>query len=362
MYNLLFVYTNDLSGAYGGSDVTRNALKHLSSSFNVIDFFIYSKPTKISILVNSLFGYLKSSYLKYLKIRQLLKKDCINIVYFDDCINGKIVKKIKKRFPKVFIVTHFHNNEINYYRDLVKQDGFLYTTLYLASIPSQNASLKYSDLKIFITEEDRQSMNSIENSIVIPVTKTDNYAVPNPSEHTSDYILFFGNSFFPNNEAVNFIIEKIAPFVNKQFLIAGNKMDETFKNVILPDNVKIIGFVEDIKELFLHAVVFFCPIFSGSGMKVKIADALMFGKTIIATEFAAIGYEKQADVFFIGKTKEDFIEILSNISESVSYNKQSRELFKLKYDADIANVYYKPVVEKYLEFKKMCNIKDNENG
>lgn len=350
---MLFIYTNDLNGSHGGSAVTRNALSQLEKLFSVYSYYIYEKPTKISIFINSILGYLKSSLFKYFQICKLINELQVKIVYFDDCVNGKIVSKIKKRYPTIFIVTHFHNNEINYYKDLVKQQGLLYYPLYKASKKNQEFSLLYSDYKIFITEEDLKSIGGKNNSFVIPVTKKDMYKNPNPSEHTSDYLLFFGNSFFPNNEAVLFIIKQIAPFIHEKILIAGNKMDVTFSNIKLPENVTVIGYVENLSELFIHAKAFLCPIVSGSGMKVKIADALMFGKTIIATDFAAIGYKRDKDVFLIGKDADDFIKIISSIENCEnSYNDKARAIFKNYYDSANALEYYETIKSKYEEYSR----------
>ena len=70
--------------------------------------------------------------------------------------------------------------------------------------------------------------------------------------------------------------------VNAEILIIG-KGFETLKNDLECDNVKVIGTVEDVSEYFYRADFVIAPIFEGSGMKLKTAEALMYGKTIFGT-------------------------------------------------------------------------------
>lgn len=69
----------------------------------------------------------------------------------------------------------------------------------------------------------------------------------------------------------------------------------TLKNDLECDNVKVIGTVEDVSEYFYRADFVIAPIFEGSGMKLKTAEALMYGKTIFGTTEAFSGYALDFD-------------------------------------------------------------------
>ena len=67
-----------------------------------------------------------------------------------------------------------------------------------------------------------------------------------------------------------------------------------------------------------HKVVI-APIFDGSGMKTKVAEALMYGKRIIGTREAFSGYEDIAEeVGWVCNTKEEFVAALRTV-EGESY-------------------------------------------
>lgn len=182
------------------------------------------------------------------------------------------------------------------------------------------------------------------NFSIIPATLKDDYT--DISIKTNEqYFLFFGSSFFANIEAAKFIIKEIAPFVSEKIVIAGKDMDLTFNNCNLPKNVQVLGFVDNLDKLFFSAKAFLCPIFNGSGMKVKIVEALMHGKSIICTDFAAIGYEKNKDVFEIANNADEFIKKIKTFKGS-DFNETARDLYKAKYDAKKNEYYYKRVIDR----------------
>jgi hypothetical protein len=68
-------------------------------------------------------------------------------------------------------------------------------------------------------------------------------------------------------------------------------------------------------------------------MKTKIAEALMYGKSIIGTPEALEGYEfESSKKIFICQTKEEFIMIIENIynNDIFYFNNDIRDIF-LKY-------------------------------
>jgi glycosyltransferase involved in cell wall biosynthesis len=60
--------------------------------------------------------------------------------------------------------------------------------------------------------------------------------------------------------------------------------------------------------------VVICPIRIGTGIKVKLLEALSFGKVCVATEAAAEGLEPYAGKYFlIGKDAKDTLEKISSL-------------------------------------------------
>ena len=77
------------------------------------------------------------------------------------------------------------------------------------------------------------------------------------------------------------------------------------------------------------------PIFSGSGMKVKTAEALMYGKFLIGTKEAFEGYEIDEKIGILCNNANDFIKNINKYSQqNLIYNAPSRTLFIDKYSSD----------------------------
>jgi glycosyltransferase involved in cell wall biosynthesis len=111
----------------------------------------------------------------------------------------------------------------------------------------------------------------------------------------------------------------------------------------LKAHIKIIGSVDDLLEWYINTKFMVAPIFDGSGMKAKVAEALMFGKRIIGTTEVFARYEKfinqagkvcmTADEFVVAikleclKDSKPFYQELRNIYlENLSFNASSLRL------------------------------------
>lgn len=66
-------------------------------------------------------------------------------------------------------------------------------------------------------------------------------------------------------------------------------------------------------------------------MKVKTAESLMFGKYIVGTPEAFIGYDINSSIASVCETEDDFIYVINNLHIEAKYNKPSRDLFDTKY-------------------------------
>ena len=73
-------------------------------------------------------------------------------------------------------------------------------------------------------------------------------------------------------------------------LVVGHGMDALASELAGHPNRRLIGPVNDVAPWYCGAHVALAPILDGSGMKTKVAEALMFGKRVIGTAEAFAGY------------------------------------------------------------------------
>ena len=137
-------------------------------------------------------------------------------------------------------------------------------------------------------------------------------------------LLFTGTiNFPPNYDAVKWIAEELAPKLDKdiKIYITGTpkeKIPKEWKR----DNIEFLGFVskEKLTSLFKEEGAFICPIILGSGVKVKILEALEYDMPVIATKESLAGLSyipltALIDRKNINKTSENINNLLKNEKE-----------------------------------------------
>lgn len=347
MRNLLFIYNNPFDGSYGGSQGTRKAFNGLEQLFNLIPYSCMKKSNKIATLIRNTCGYSGNlSFFDCKKILKTIKQKKIEIIYFDVSLHGRLVYKIKQKYPKIPIVVNYHNCEAQYFKDMYKANGILFYPIFRSAVKNEKLSKKYADFHILITEEDRINLGIEKNYTIIPVTLDDSFKNDIMQNVDIPYILFLGAAQYANIEGARFIIEKIAPFVNKQFIIAGKGMKTIFNKHY--KNVEIYDYIPSLSEIYSKASAFISPLFSGSGAKVKIAEALMYGKKIIGTSLSFYGYDMTLAEKCICESQEEFIKEINKVDMSKKYYADNRELFLSKYDSRLNKNYYS-VILKFLD-------------
>jgi glycosyltransferase involved in cell wall biosynthesis len=88
------------------------------------------------------------------------------------------------------------------------------------------------------------------------------------------------------------------------------------------------GFVNDLSEEYNHAVLVLCPIFSGGGANIKLAEAVQFGCPVLASSHAAAGFEGiivPEDHIEVFNSRTMFIEKLTSLLQRPDRLQQLRE-------------------------------------
>jgi glycosyltransferase involved in cell wall biosynthesis len=109
-------------------------------------------------------------------------------------------------------------------------------------------------------------------------------------------IIFVGSlNWYPNVDAVLFLLKEIWPAVKKsvpdlQLDIVGSAPPQTVLALAsnLPD-VKVHGYVDDVRPLIEAATLYVCPIRDGGGTKLKLLDAFAMQKCVVAHPIACEG-------------------------------------------------------------------------
>ena len=253
---------------------------------------------------------------------------------------GKLSWILRKRFPKIKICVLFNNIEFNFILSQISC-GFrpqLLLTL-CATYLSELKVVKSANKVIVLNDREKNALRRIYGRLsdaVIPIVLRDEYA---EYQNVGDVRgidkvrigVFVGSNFYANNHAVKWFAKNVAPFTPDVYYEIVGKGFENEK-FLECENFKIVGTVDNLKDYYEKADFIIAPIFKGAGMKVKVAEAMMYGKTIIGTPEAFEGY---TDVLRWGKVCTNAREFIDTINEGTfitGFNVNARAYFLKLYE------------------------------
>ena len=167
------------------------------------------------------------------------------------------------------------------------------------------------------------------------------------SDANRDSLLWFLDNCFENiilnNRKVKFLIQGR---IIRNKLIKGNEVLLKYIN----RNIIVSDFIEFLSEVYVDSKVIICPIIKGSGMKIKVIEALSYSKAIVGTDVAFEGIDVVDDehVLYANDPKlfsENIFKLISNDKRRNTLEKKAAEIFKEKYSFDSCVKRIKKVVE-----------------
>ena len=278
--------------------------------------------------------------LKILKILRIKKIDVIQIRSFRGFIITKLMTTL--RHKKIPIIYDAHNveSDITKYNFTKGQKSSLKSLFFTCSTTIlEKLAVNHTDHIIAVSRDDKNRFIEIyrvnERKItVIPngVDIIDLTTLNDKNKIKKQFgiginrltVIFHGSFFwFPNKEAINLIINYIAPKImkinpNVLFVIAGSGVPCFEK-----DNIKSIGFVEDIYSLIHAADIAIAPLLGGGGTRLKILDYMSVGVPIVTTKkgIEGINAKNGEDAIIVNAVDEEFIDVIIHLAN----NKEERE-------------------------------------
>lgn len=165
-----------------------------------------------------------------------------------------------------------------------------------------------------------------------------------PSHKTRYNILFIGKlDWEPNLFGIDFYLDNCWKKIKSEvpeakIYIAGKGLPEYKKNEWLSKfkDVNILGYVNDLKDFYSKGNIVICPIYSGAGTNIKIAEAMAMSKALIVSKESIKGYESilNNDInCLIVNDIESFIT--NNINLLIDYKKQLKLAWKAREDSKL---------------------------
>lgn len=201
------------------------------------------------------------------------------------------------------------------------------------------------DLCILVSEEDRRAFLKLAphaKTLVLP-NGIDTSATQFLEEPGGEGTILFVGSFQypPNVDAVLYFYREIFPLVRKElpgtrWLVAGSNPPEAFRPLSEAPGIEVRGFVEDLKSLYREVSAVVAPLRIGSGSRLKILEAMAWGRPVVSTPVGCEGLEvKEGTNIMIGSTPGKFAEILLQVLKDNGLarriGREGRKLVEEKY-------------------------------
>jgi glycosyltransferase involved in cell wall biosynthesis len=147
--------------------------------------------------------------------------------------------------------------------------------------------------------------------------------------------------WLPNREGIEWFLDVVWPKVHAQFpdlkfFVAGRNFPADFPSKEYP-NVSMVGEVENSRGFLSSNSIMVVPLFSGSGMRVKIIEAMAEGRPVVSTGVGAEGINAVDGAhLLIADTADAFVRqirrLLKDPDEAVRMGLHARAFVKENYD------------------------------
>ena len=284
-----------------------------------------------------------------------LRSESYDVVIFESLYAAIYTPIIREVFSGK-ICYRSHNLEYRIWEDLSKNE---YKPLKAWYIRQLAKSLKKEELSIWKLIDCIFSISKEDAAIMERYTRKTVHYVPSSMPENgmelkwnTNRICFLGAfDWEPNMEAMKWFIQEVFPLLLAkhpllQFHIAGRK-SQLIPNEWRGKNVIIHGFVENPLLFIAENGLFIASLQSGSGIKMKVLEAMSIGAPCVLTTKAAEGLSLDANMP-IHKNKESYLSDILELLEDQSKQKIRGDLGKAYIQSAFSSKKVIDILEKEL--------------
>ncbi len=282
------------------------------------------------------------------KLVEILQKEPFDIVQLETLFMAPYIGVIRK-YSRAGIVLRAHNIEHLIWKRLCAKSGNVFKRYYLKHLFTTLENYEKLVLDRFdgilpITEKDavffkkycRKPVKTIPFGI-----NPEGRFLPDAGQPENALFHIGSMNWMPNEEGIRWFLNKVWPSVHAKFpnlklYLAGRSMPRWLLQLQM-DNVIVLGEVPDAGDFILSRSISVAPLFSGSGVRIKIIESMGFGRAVISTKTGAEGIEyTDGQNIMIADTAEEFVSAVSclykNPEEAARIGNNARQLIERKHN------------------------------
>lgn len=274
------------------------------------DFRLVEVPASINWLeatLNLLFSRLPYNAQRFIsdefsqELAKLLSEKTFDVIQLEGLYLCPYIPVIRK-YSKALISYRAHNIEYEIWeRTATLSEGF--RSKYLRNLSKRIKRFEVSylntyDLLVPITDRDGIILDKLGNSKPRHTSQTGiDFASLVPTARKLEFPSLFhigALDWAPNQEGLIWFFNNCWPILHSQnpelkFYLAGRNAPEWFERIIKLEGVVYLGEINDAYDFINSKAVMVVPLFSGSGMRIKIIEGMALGKPIVTTDIGTEG-------------------------------------------------------------------------
>jgi glycosyltransferase involved in cell wall biosynthesis len=306
------------------------------------DFKLVRVPARISPvfgLLNLLFSRKPYNAVRFIsrtfstELQRVLLENDFDIIQLEGLYVCPYIPLIRAN-SKAKIVYRAHNIEHEIWsRTAIMANGL--EKWYLKNLSKRIKSFEIQilnkyDLLVPITGRDGKILNKMGNKKPVHVSQTgidSSVLIPNSKNLVHPTLFHIGSlEWSPNQEGLIWFFENCWDSIQEkypdlQFFIAGRNAPAWFQKKMSLPNVVFEGEVADAYEFINSKSIMVVPLFSGSGMRIKIIEGMALGKPIVTTPVGTEGISTTSGYNIV--VTQDVAGFIQSISELI----ENREHF-----------------------------------
>lgn len=237
-----------------------------------------------------------------------------------------------RKYATAKIVMRAHNVEHEIWSRITENTTSILKKKYLAYLTRKLKNFEVQqlnkyDLLVPITKRDLKTFEQLGfsgNHQVTPIGIDHHRYHSTPIKLDQPLSISFIGSldWMPNLEGMDWFLKSVWPTLVSNFpeiklhLAGRNTPDHLYK--LEPQGIKIHGEIPDAKEFINQHPIMIVPLFSGSGMRVKILEGMALGRVVITTSIGLEGIEaKHKKEVLIANTADEWIQCLHFCNENL---------------------------------------------
>ncbi len=317
-------------------DKTQIELGYIDLSIKPVDAFL-NLFTKKSYHVQR---FISKDFDKLL--RKVLMHDCYDIVQIETLFMSPYLDTIRE-LSKAKIVLRAHNIEHLVWKRVA---SITKNPLKKAYLNHLSATLEAYEKNILNQYDGIVPISPVDAPFFMEHTKKPVLALPTgihpeklklkPGGKPEHALYHIGAmNWMPNEEGIRWFIDQVWPVVHQRLPelkihLAGREMPLWLQQLQL-DNVVIEGEVDDAYEFIQSKSILIAPLFSGSGIRIKIIEGMAMGKAVISTSIGAEGINyTHGKNMLIADTADDFADaiytLFTNPQKTAELGKAAQQL------------------------------------